>query len=283
MKKQIHVYFTFAIVLLSLTASKAQLFPNPGFENWTLDTNSTFFEPDGWISNNYPPSASVVQTSGHSGSHAVRLKSIQSSPGTISGGQIDFFGPTNIKPLTISGFWKYLNAGTLDGLFIDMNVKSQGTTVGSVTAHTPGASLSNWAPFSATLAYTGANFPDYVTIIIYFSPTSTSSLNGYGDIDDLTLTYLAGINDTVVAKFPSANILPGTTSNNYRLLIDLLAGTKMTTQIFDLQGKMLNSQTENLSGGHQEIPVDFSEYAAGQYLYIVTLGGKVHHFKINKL
>lgn len=282
MNKSLQICICLIVFSLLSTVVKAQLFPNPGFENWT--SMQGIMEPDGWTSSNFPPTPSVVQCPGHTGTYGIRLNTVvDPNGGPLFGGQIDCFSAINIKPLTISGYWKYNNAGTVDGIFIDMNVYTQSTVVGTLTAHTPGASLPNWTAFSANVNYGLTTFPDYFNMTIRFFPSSTSSLNGYGQVDDLAFTYIAGIKDTITAQFPAANLIHGSSADSYNLLIDILSKENMTAQVYDLQGKLIQTLSKTIPAGHYEFPLELSTLKAGEYIYHVTLGQKAHSFRIQKM
>lgn len=278
MKKHLLSFFLIISLSFLVMDAKSQWINNESFENWTVGI-SGFLDPDDWQTNN-DAYASVIQTTGHTGTYACRLASFPGPSGIPDGGSINFSRLANLKPIGLSGFQRFNNASN-DGLYITFNVYSNITLLGNsilnITQNTP-----NWTPFNMNVNYTIQTPPNGFEIIISYYPGGVT-LNGYAEIDDLAMTYISGINDTITANFPSANLRAGQYVNSYNLFIDLLGASKLTTSLYNIQGKLLESKSENYLSGHHEMPIDISNYSKGLYIMKVALGNKQYSFKLNRL
>lgn len=271
MKRKISLISTFVIILF-LQQAQSQILTNGGFESW-ITGPSGYLDPSGWqTSNDASGQASVLQGPPRTGSHSVSLISIPDGFGGYSGGEVyfTFSGTSYIKPLSLSGYWKgTFNATSLDGISISMYVTdTSGNGPSPVIISTPPSSvLPNWTYFSDTVVYSNSYPVSNVSIAIILS---TDSSIASGQIDDLTMSYLVGVDEIIEAHFPSAVLRPDAGGINHILFVDLLAPASFRMNIFNIDGKQVYSRDFNLHGGHHQFSVPTENLPAGIYLCNIT-------------
>jgi hypothetical protein len=273
---------TVASMLLFLAHTSAQILVNGGFENWSIGS-STFLDPDGWDTNNGTvTNATVVQGAPRTGNYSVSLVSEPDGFGGHLGGYISINYNGTVRPLNLSGYWKgNFTASANEGINISINVADTSAIInGTGGGNTPpSANLTNWTAFSINVNYTNS-VPALTSFIAIALSTNDSITNG--QVDDLTMTYVVGINDIIKAHFPSAVLRPDAQNLNHILYVDLLAPESFRINIFNLDGKNVYSRDFNLPGGHHEFSIPTEDLPRGMYLCSVTGNGMQQGIKFVK-
>lgn len=74
-----------------------------------------------------------------------------------------------------------------------------------------------------------------------------------------------------VSRISVANVYPNPTSGNATISFELTQPQRMSISVFDMSGKMVYSQRSRLySDGQHTIPLQFSSFGSGTYLYCIT-------------
>ena len=280
MKRKITL--TSILVLLILSNAPAQILTNGGFETWSTGP-SGHMDPDGWQTNNDASSqASVLQGAPRSGMHSVSLISIPDGFGGFVGGGIYFTyaDTTYIRPVKFSGYWMgTFNATSTEGINVSMYITDAASGGPSpVILNTPASSvLSNWTYFSDTIIYSSAAPITNVNISITLSSNDATT---NGQIDDLTMSYIVGVDEIIEAHFPSAVLRPR--DSNHILYVDLLSPASFRMNIFNLEGRQIYSRDFNLLGGHHEFLVPTESLPDGMYLCRITGNGMQRGIKFVK-
>ena len=281
MKRKIILISIFALFLF-MSNGTAQILTNGGFENWSAGP-SGHLDPNGWLtSNDISTQANVIQGAPRTGNHSCSLVSIPDGFGGFLGGSVYISSLGSVKPLTISGYWKgTFNATATDGITITVVVTDTSfNTSGSVTINTPSSTnLPNWTYFSDSVVYSNS-VPAYLT---YFSISlSSNSVSTNGQIDDLTMSYIVGVDEIIEAHFPSAVLRPDAQGLNHTLYVDLLAPESFQMNIFDIDGKRVYVRDFDLPGGHHEFSVPTENLPKGMYLCSITGNGMQRGIKFVK-
>jgi hypothetical protein len=194
----------FLLILFSSLAF-AQI-PNAGFESWT---NS---EPDGWITNNIPPTLSTVLQSsdGHTGSSAVKL--VFGSFLTLPWGanlytgdaQTDNIGfPVSEQYGSLRGFYK-LDSSPNKILTITVTLKKDGNYITAGGADAFGGSVPNYTEFIIPMTYLTGDIPDTAIITIsYYDTSETWTAGGGAYVDDLSFGDFVEVREITETQAPS--------------------------------------------------------------------------------
>ncbi len=268
MKRNITLICILAVLFVSKL--QAQILTNGTFEAWSTGPSGDL-DPTGWLtSNDSSMQANVIQGTPRTGNHSCSLVSIPDGFGGFLGGTIFLSYLGQVKPLTLSGYWKgNFTATATDGITITIGVTDTSFNLSGVgTATTPAsANLVNWVYFSDTVNYT-TSLPAYNTSLSI--SLSSNSVSTNGQVDDLVMTYLVGVNEIIEAHFPSAVLRPDAQSLNHILYVDLLGPQSFQMNIFNIDGKKVYSRNFNLPGGHHEFAVPTEDLPRGMYLCSVT-------------
>ena len=277
------IILTCILALLFLSKAPAQILTNGGFESWVTGP-STHMDPAGWQTNNDISSqASVIQgMPGRTGNYSASLVSIPDGFGGYVGGGIyfTFSDTTYIRPVALSGWWKgNFTATPADGINISMYITdfSSGGPP-PVNLNTPVSTmLSNWTYFSDTVIYSS---PDPVTNVSIAITLATDSSITNGQIDDLSMSYLVGVDELIEAHFPSAVLRPR--GFNHVLYVDLLAPASFQMNMYNIDGRKIYTQDFKLPGGHHEFSVPTENLPEGIYLCNITGNDMMHAIKFIK-
>lgn len=259
MKKQ----FLFIAFACASSLLKAQSVPNGGFENWT---NQVLYEdPQYWTGMNIlmaigAPQSAIKSTDAHSGTYALRLKSIlqdidgdgqaDTIPGMLMLGTIDLASgesvsgyPFTQRPDSLIGWYK-LTSGTNSSFFINFSSSKwdagsgMSETVGS--AHFEGPVSSQYIRFSVPIDYSGNAAPDSIQLYISNS-NDDSGITNELFLDDLSFVYnnTAGITENTT----QVQLYPNPVTNQLKIRSDQPI---VRISVKDIHGKQVFDQSGNM-------------------------------------
>lgn len=279
----LYILFIFSLILIGFTEKTySQTIPNSGFENWAMGT-SGFLDPLGWTTTNGTLPSSIVQTTGRTGTYAVKLKSVSNGTGGIDGGYLEIHvGPTiGYYPTQLSGYWKAQTLGGLDQLTACIYVyDTAGNYISDQCTYTPWTSnVPNWTPFNSAVG--GGVINGFFTITLSFGNLSTST-STYGEVDDLSLTILTDLGEQIVKIMDHAYISTIIPFKKYSLNIDLLKDIGLKIDIINTNGQIIQTSTNNYRPGHHEKEINLDAFPNGIYMCHIY-GEKIHQqFKLIK-
>jgi hypothetical protein len=182
-----------------------------------------------------------------------------------------------VRPVTLSGFWKFYNPNFNDLVIIEVNLyDSANNQIGTKNINTPfTGSILNWTPFSMTINYSSnASVNNYSITIIMVNSTHNGTLNC--NIDDLTFD----VSTSVIDNLPYLNTkLLSLDKSHYRILISQEKPLSTNVEIYDLIGNKVMS----VNGNHeirQGVDLDLSQLQSGVYYGVVANGVNKKTFKI---
>jgi hypothetical protein len=256
MKNKILLIVFFSAAFLESRTTNAQILTNTGFENWATGP-STFQDPVGWITNNImQPTAQVVQAAGRTGNYSVNLRTVNAS--SVFGGQIDFIYNGNLKPTTLSGYWKgnFLPPG--DYLYITVMVFDAGfNQVGGAYIYCPtGVNITNWTLFSDSIDYFSASPPAQTRVSLTIL---TTSLNTEGFVDDLVMTYTTPTGVTETMQMLNSSFV------NNSLILNFNSPKSFSLQIFSADGKKVSEKNYSLGAGQHQLELPTENLPQGIY------------------
>lgn len=286
------------LLFVSPAAAFAQSLLNPGFENWSnnTETQTTYLAPDNWITEDefntafYTDSVyavhSVTQTtSAHSGSYAVHMAVVTSNEGdTVAGfiatgvsvttffneifsGQMVGYGFT-ARPANFSGYYKATTLG-LDqaeiGIFLTKwNGSSRDTLVDTTITLSNAAA---WTAFNIPLTYHYGVYPDSIYVASGITALAGNGTVGSNmSLDDLSFSGSVpiGVNEIATPQL-TTNVYP----NPFRetATITFTAPVENATiELYDVTGKLVRT-IANVSG--TAATIDREGMSSGIYCYRV--------------
>lgn len=201
MKKHILLFFAASSTLL---ATAQQQLPNASFENWTADASLPYENPDNWNgtsvncdATNTPTTCDPTTlkiTDANAGTYAAKLVNVKSSAnGDILPGQLlytpasDNYVSFTSKPKTLTGYYKFNNAGSDDVSISATLVGATSTDFIATGSLDLTASKTAYTKFSVPLTYMSTSTPQDIYVIITFN--DNASLNSSFIVDNLVFTY----------------------------------------------------------------------------------------------
>jgi len=273
-------------LLISPAIAQTQI-PEGGFNNWTPNSTSTYYEPAGawWatlnplVSIGAPVTVSPVDDA-HSGEYAAQLETRLWGTLLLSGIMVsgDFIlsapyikngKPFADTPSKFTGWYKYISVnGDSAGIAAiltryDTGKGKQDTVATAVTAITESASI--YTEFEIDFEYfmPGIN-PD--SIIIVFTSSGDGG-NFHGEvgstltIDDISLEYPFGIQESLLPEFiTEAFPSPATTSISFKF--NTAQAEKLFCYVYSLNGQLMQS----FSPDDKEYRMDVSNWPQGKYV-----------------
>jgi hypothetical protein len=276
------LFFTITTVLFFNYINAQNAIPNPGFENWT--SQGSYDNCTGWgtidasISTFCSCAGTAVKTAVtgefHSGTLAMKLKTLsvfgQTAPGIAATGTINTSTQAvdggvsyNLRPDSIVGWYRYTPSGTDTGsVEITLSKWNTGTNKRDVVAHakfTQNTSVASYARFAQALTYSLSSAPDTMVVILLSSSTTAAQVNSTMWVDDLDLIFNSTTN---IATNHLANSLTSVYPNPSKgsFVIETSSTEKQTMQLFDVNGKLVLTQT--VIG---KTNIDVSNLAEGVY------------------
>ena len=262
--------------MLVITATKAQVMPNAGFETWT--SMGTYSNPSGWGNyNNSTSPASVFTcekgTPGNVGTAYLKLTSktvtgFGVAPGIAVSGVIDSTNGTALsgfayatRSALLTGKWQHMISGSSQG-FIDVKLTrwDGGTSTASAHVTLSGMAMS-WANFSIPLTYTDSNNPD--SCIIVLAASGSAPANGdYLWVDALAFSGTQGISENLLDA--AITVFPNPSSDMLHLDLAAFKDQKLTVQITDMSGKLIKSMT-NIAAS-SKVTIGIADLSDGNYI-----------------
>ncbi len=268
---------------------------NGNFENWNTDTAKI---PPGWYIN-YP---GITQTSDrHAGSYALQVSTVNSINGGAQPGQIStgyypnchgmchelggFPYTTQIDTLQ---FWYKYTPVSADTAAIYLNFVKNGQNIYG-TNFIVFNNVTSWT--YATVPFNLAQMPDTVMIDIISSAHNhdttnaqyTPYLGSTFKIDNLTFTSQKaslGLNE-LLAK-DGIRVYPNPAKNQINVDLSNISGSLQTITIYDMSGRVLNSQNYSGVVRNSIESIDISSLSSGIYLIEVRTANGNFYQKISK-
>lgn len=264
----------FSLVVLMQSTSRAQLVDNSSFEDWSVSATTGRLVPDGWESSDDDYTfASVVQSTGHTGTYSTRLKYVGTDAAYVS----IYAGPVTAKPFAVTGYWRDKTGGSTDQgsctLFVyDSLSQEDGST------HTPFLSeIPNWQQFICIAPVNSLTHPPY-----YFDiRLSCEAINAssWVDVDDITLL-LTGV-DELDATLGNYSISPSVSSGKFQVSYCTLRTTPVSISVFDITGNKIRDVFNGVSRlGNHSVNMELDNLNSGIYFCRIDTdkGGKTVKF-----
>ncbi len=255
---------------------------NNGFENWATDSSGNI-NPVGWETSNNPSYISVDSvTPGHSGSYAMRVKTVYIIMGGVPGAAILQTGFSFTQTPTRFGAWVRSTIMPGDTAYLIVGL-TKGDTVVAATDSCTFKIDSSYAQFTYLefpLRITTSTLPDSLYIMVATSLTSNPQFGTELIVDDMAFL------NPVTTVSPEKN-LPG----SFRLLqnypnpfnpetvigFQLSAATAVKLTIHDLLGRtMATLVDETVSAGSHQAVWNASGFPSGMYFYRLQTGSGVN-------
>jgi len=253
--------------------------PNNGFETWT-DT----ITPGSWGTSNlslgFLSFSPVTQTTDkHSGSYAMKLKTINTSfgllPGVATCGTLNLALHTitggvptgGVKPASFSGAFKYNSVNGDTMLIIALLTRWNGTSRdtlgrGGITVN---QTVANYNVFNEPIQYQNPNLiPDTFNIIILSSAGAAPQENSTLYVDDLSFV------GTLGEKMPLAMFMQKVYPNPSDGLFNLTLGDESiyTVKVYNMMGQKIYEKDNVVN---QQL-IDIKGYPKGIYYIEVSNG-----------
>jgi len=267
----------FASSFLPLAAQN--IIPNAGFETWI--NKGSYEDPENWGTLNAQTSIVGIKTvvkgtaaEAHSGSYAIKLitkfigipfnRKIPglSATGTINTttSAIDGGFAYNLRPVQISGWYKYAPAGkdtaSVALTLSKWDVNTQKRVVVGTAVFMDTATVSTYTAFSAGINYVSSLAPDTAMIVLLSSPQNTGVLNSTFLADDLSLDMSSGIDP----EESNSRIVIYPNPANTHVFISHAPASRFI--VFDQKGSKVSECVLTNAG-----LADISSLGSGLYLY----------------
>ena len=262
------VLFCLSIIFFSQGRSNtsAQSIPNGAFENWAIDSTG-YLNPVDWV-NQCVDSGTVILGAPTAGLCSANLTTVSYNAGRSNGGHLFFTTALNSQDFEIEGYWR---GDFSDSITTSMQIEllyynSNHQVYVSRSVYAPYENLTNWTYFSL-IDSSGANGPDFIDINIIIASTSYP-ISGF--VDDMSLSYLTGIEDITQGE-KIFSVLPNPATSTFTI--------RTTTQLQNAQVEIYNVLGEKvgswqLANDKKEITVDVRELSKGIYFVRVGLEKK---------
>lgn len=262
----------FTLIALSLiTASAAAQVQNPSFETWASGS------PSSWTTSNVAGIFNNVQESSdaHAGSKAADLV-VGSFAGNYVGGivfQQDVAYSGTAQNVTV---W-YKGVLSADAyLSIVLTYSDANDNVLYAGASTISTSASNYTAgvvqpeevSSGTIAKMG------LTISLSLSSNTMAPVgNPHVIVDDVQFGGIVST-DELENSISQLNVFPNPTSENCTLEIASATNQKISVNVFDLQGRLVLSETKFVVVGTNQMDLNLAQLNAGIYAAVIEMDGR---------
>ena len=264
------------ITVLSLVFclhAKAQTIPNAGFENWVTDTESpqNYLVPQNWlsidvfvnsISSTYTGTTVSQTTQSHSGLYAVLLQNYIGGGDTVGGelfscntlanlgGTFGYYGfPYGLRPAAFQGYYKLTSVGGDIGA-VRLTLSKWNTVTNSrdilfqnyFYAFSP---ASSYTQFNLPITYAFNEFPDTASIdAVMASSGSHTHIGTQFYLDDLSFSGSVALGiEQIAGSNNQVSVYPNPSNGSF--VIEPNNEAKQTMQVYDVNGKLVLSQTIN--------------------------------------
>lgn len=277
-----------AVTIVSTALTSFAQIPNAGFETWM--NMGTYQNPDSWSTlNDFTTAASVYTaepgTPGSPGSSYLKLTS-KSVGGTVANG-IAVSGTldpvTHLpksgfafsgQPVSLTGKWQHMIYGTSQGSINVQLTRWDAATNARITVATANKTLTgmamSWASFTIPLVYTDAQAPDSCIIILRASGTMPTDQD-YLWVDNLAFSgSVAGLSDQGI--FAGLEIFPNPATDKFQVNINSTTSQKAMIELVNESGAVLLQKSENLTNGVNNISLNVTQIAKGNYFLKIHMG-----------
>jgi hypothetical protein len=254
--------FVSAIFVLQCSNASAQIIPNSGFENWTVDIWDNC-NPDNWETSNgdYQP-AKITCSYGYQSNWS--LRAVNYGGGSFAYAKCKFLvlnHPTSLNAYVKTEFM------SIDSVNIQISIYHNGIAVDSGKwINTNLSPIAVWTPVSIPISQFTTSV-DSVEIQINGGVEPGTSLY----VDDLTFSYATSTNEIQTAHLLGSYISPDLTGNNF-LNLNISSPSSFTLNIFSADGKNVFSQNYSLAYGAHKIVLPTENL--GQGIYFCRLMGE---------
>ncbi len=255
--------------------------PNAGFENWTNG------EPDGWVTDNAPPTFIPItqSNSAHSGSSAMKgtvidLFGTPVAPSFVSGPDGSGF-PYTSHPGSFQGWYKLTSAGS-GGDILEISVAFYKNDQAMGSAYVTVGDAASYTQFSSDITWFSSDTPDSAVIVGVVANGGGGTVNAGTTfyLDDLTFSAATAVqaDENTALSFDLDQNYPNpfnpTTTINYTLP----KSSFVTLKVYNLLGQELADLVNgNQYAGKHSIEfnaanVKGSDLPSGLYIYKLTAG-----------
>ena len=282
--------FTVLLFVFILSVASAQNVPNASFENWHGYTFGEY--PDSWTTSDSVSFANgggtsvFKSTDAFDGTYCLHLKSTQitiiifqvTGPGIATNGQVNLVGnnfafsggsPDTARSRFFTGRYKYNPLNPSDAaivkvyLFNNNGVTPRDTIAAGLWEHT--GAVSNYDQFVIPMVYREfVTPPDTCLIILQSSRGLNDPSLGIGSefvVDSLGFSGFVGVNELKNA-ISAVNVYPTPAKNEINVDVELKSNLILSYEIFDLNGKLLQSSLMNST----KEKIDISSLSSGSYI-----------------
>jgi len=261
------------------------------FDSWTAQTVDN---PSSWTAETHGDNGTGVakSTDHRAGSYSVQLTTQPGRSGGGSGNSVEVSqittgnyspnsGPRGGLPYTrtsdtISGFYKYIPAGTDTGMLLVM-LTASGTVVGGANHFFNAASA--WTYFE--MPFSAGTTPDTIRIDIQSGSWTADTAGSVLKVDYLQLKSqpLLAVNDLTNA---AAKVLayPNPANDVFNLRFDKVPAGSVNAKIYDLMGRVIDSR--NYTAAPSVISFQVGYLPTGMYFYEVSNNGNIMRDKFMK-
>lgn len=262
--------------------SKAQTIPNPGFENWTVDSNGAE-NPDGWLAfTNFAMGITTINksTDKQSGTYAVQL-----TPLNISGMDLPAIVESEIKVSSVAkylNFYAKSNLQSTDSLMVFVGTNGNGGDdgAGALTS----TSTAAWTAYYLDLSALATSTFDTIYVGMYLTGgnTSTASFDNFSFSNTTTGTVfgtpvMAGLNDVLKSsngQFAAA-VYPNPAQATTNIDFNVVRASNVTVKVSDISGREVKTLVNNKRMiGKQSITCDVNDLNNGIYFVSIVAGNQ---------
>jgi hypothetical protein len=277
-----------------ITEIFSQTIPNADFENWTNMGN--YSDPDSWGTLNSSTDFANVYTTtqgtpGYSGASYLKVTSQQVSsqvvPGIAATGIINpqdysISGgfPFTGRPAFLNGSWQYMVAnlndqGSINIFLTKWNTSTNSRDTISATLYSPHGMVMAWENFSIPLTYFLTGNPDTCLISIWSSNLTTTTVNSYLWIDDLSFSGVAGTNE-ISSSSTNLSVYPNPAENFVNVSVHGFDNTNLLTiKVFNVTGQLVYSTTN----AENNFQIDTEQWNKGLYTIVISQNDNVSRRK----
>jgi hypothetical protein len=251
--------------------------PNPDFENWNDSV------PVGWTIQS-PPGSVTKTAPAYSGNYAVSLNSVASGSGHVGGsirsaGSSGYFG-CNGNFTALTGWYK-LNVSNGDELSIIAIGQCFPVTGNGGGAFSSSTTTTVFTQFTMHM-YGYSCISDSASILISLTnPGSSTNAGSFAVIDDLALTFPAGINE-ISNDVTLEKAYPNPANKVSNIIYSIPADAFVSLSLYDVSGRLVQQLLNDTkqTRGRYKIPVDVNNLPGGIYIYQIMVNGQAYSQKL---
>ncbi|MEZ4800798.1 MAG: T9SS type A sorting domain-containing protein [Flavobacteriales bacterium] len=262
----------FTLIALSLiTASAVAQVQNPSFETWASGN------PSSWTSSNVAGIFNNVQESSdaHAGSKAADLV-VGSFAGNYVGGivfqqNVPYTGAAENVTVWYKG---ELSDEASLSVTLTYSDASDNILYATSQSYTSSAAVYTAAVVVPEMVMAGTISKMGLTISLMLASNSTPpSGNPHVLVDDVQMGGIVSTNE-IENAVSKVNVFPNPTSENCTLSITSVSNQKVSINVFDLQGRLVLSETKLVTIGTNKMDLNLSDLTAGMYAAVIEMDGE---------